>query len=146
MSQPDPSSPVLARLDRRGLLAAIGAFAIWGLLPLYLKLLHQAPVFQIMTHRVVWCCLFVFGWLGVRGTGLLGVVGLLIVPLLYVLTGQAAAERHGPALLVAAILGAAMAGLASGIVGAAAGWLANRSASKQVAIARAPAGRRRKFP
>lgn len=67
MSQPDPSSPVLARLDRRGLLAAIGAFAIWGLLPLYLKLLHQAPVFQIMTHRVVWCCLFVFGWLGVRG-------------------------------------------------------------------------------
>lgn len=67
MSQPDPSSPVLARLDRRGLLAAIGAFAIWGLLPLYLKLLHQAPVFQIMTHRVVWCCLFVFGWLGLRG-------------------------------------------------------------------------------
>lgn len=67
MSQPDPSSPVLTRLDRRGLLAAIGAFAIWGLLPLYLKLLHQAPVFQIMTHRVVWCCLFVFGWLGVRG-------------------------------------------------------------------------------
>lgn len=67
MSQPDPSSPLIARLDRRGLLAAIGAFAIWGLLPLYLKLLHQAPVFQIMTHRVVWCCLFVFGWLGVRG-------------------------------------------------------------------------------
>jgi FSR family fosmidomycin resistance protein-like MFS transporter len=31
------------------------------------------------------------GWLGVRGTALLGVVGLLIVPLLYVLTGQASA-------------------------------------------------------
>jgi len=54
-------------LDRRGLVAAVAAFATWGLLPLYLKLLHQAPVFQIMTHRVVWCCLFVFAWLGIRG-------------------------------------------------------------------------------
>jgi chloramphenicol-sensitive protein RarD len=67
MSQPVVSAVTPTRLDRRGLLAAIGAFATWGLLPLYLKLLQQAPVFQIMTHRVVWCCLFVFGWLGFRG-------------------------------------------------------------------------------
>jgi FSR family fosmidomycin resistance protein-like MFS transporter len=31
------------------------------------------------------------GWLGVRGTALLGLIGLLIVPLLYFLTGQAQA-------------------------------------------------------
>lgn len=65
MSQPAVS--VTPLVDRRGLFAAIAAFAIWGLLPLYLKLLAQAPVFQIMTHRVVWCCVFVFAWLGVRG-------------------------------------------------------------------------------
>jgi len=52
---------------RRGLLAAIGAFFIWGLLPLYLKQLHDTPAVQIMAHRVVWACLFVFGYLAVRG-------------------------------------------------------------------------------
>lgn len=53
--------------DRRGFSAAVAAFSIWGLLPLYLKLLHQAPVLQIMTHRVAWCCLFVLAWLAARG-------------------------------------------------------------------------------
>jgi chloramphenicol-sensitive protein RarD len=53
--------------DRRGFFAAVAAFSMWGMLPLYLKLLHQAPVLQIMTHRVSWCCLFVFAWLAVRG-------------------------------------------------------------------------------
>lgn len=52
---------------RRGLLAAIGAFFIWGLLPLYLKQLHDTPSVQIMAHRVVWACLFVFGYLAIRG-------------------------------------------------------------------------------
>ncbi|MDB5968853.1 MAG: Chloramphenicol-sensitive protein RarD [Hydrocarboniphaga sp.] len=68
MSQSQPvTATAITATDRRGLFSAIGAFAMWGLLPLYLKMLHQAPVFQIMTHRVAWCCLFVFGWLGVRG-------------------------------------------------------------------------------
>jgi chloramphenicol-sensitive protein RarD len=53
--------------DRRGLFAAIAAFATWGLLPLYLHLLAAVPVMQIMTQRVAWCCVFVFAWLMVRG-------------------------------------------------------------------------------
>lgn len=52
---------------RRGLFAAIGAFFIWGLLPLYLKQLHDTPPVQIMAHRVVWACLFVFGYLAFKG-------------------------------------------------------------------------------
>lgn len=52
---------------RRGFIAALGAFFIWGLLPLYLKLLQAAPATQIMAHRVVWCCLLVFIWLALRG-------------------------------------------------------------------------------
>jgi hypothetical protein len=74
------------------------------------------------------------------------VLAILISMTPYVLTGQAVVNQHGPALLIAVILGANMAGLVSGVVGAAAGWLAHRSASRQVAVARAPAGRRRKFP
>lgn len=50
-----------------GLAAAVGAFAIWGLLPLYLKALAGVPALQIMCHRVVWCCVVVFAWLAMRG-------------------------------------------------------------------------------
>jgi chloramphenicol-sensitive protein RarD len=50
-----------------GLAAAIGAFVIWGLFPLYLRPLAEVPTLQIMAHRIVWCCLLVFAWLGLRG-------------------------------------------------------------------------------
>jgi len=40
---------------------------MWGLLPLYLKPMAEVPALQIMAHRVLWCCLLVFGWLAVRG-------------------------------------------------------------------------------
>jgi chloramphenicol-sensitive protein RarD len=52
---------------RRGYFALAGAFGIWGLLPLYLKPLHAVPPVQIMSHRLVWCSVFVAAWLGVRG-------------------------------------------------------------------------------
>ena len=54
------------RIDGRGLAAAATAFFIWGLLPLYLKLLQSVPVLQITAHRLVWGCVFAFVWLGVR--------------------------------------------------------------------------------
>ena len=50
-----------------GLAAAVGAFVMWGLFPLYLKPMAEVPALQIMAHRIVWCCLLVFGWLAVRG-------------------------------------------------------------------------------
>lgn len=52
---------------RTGLLAAICAFLIWGLLPLYLRPLHAVPAIQIMAHRIVWCCAFVVAWMVWRG-------------------------------------------------------------------------------
>jgi chloramphenicol-sensitive protein RarD len=52
---------------RSGLAAAISAFAIWGVFPLYLKPLAGVPVLQVMSHRIVWCCLVVFAWLALRG-------------------------------------------------------------------------------
>lgn len=51
---------------REGLLAAVGAYLLWGLFPIYWRLLREVPPMQIMAHRVLWCCLFVFAYLGLR--------------------------------------------------------------------------------
>ena len=51
---------------RQGLFAAAGAYFIWGLFPLYWKLLAPVPALQIMAHRIVWCALFVALWLTLR--------------------------------------------------------------------------------
>jgi chloramphenicol-sensitive protein RarD len=37
---------------------------IWGLFPLYLRPLIDVPALEILAHRIVWCLLFVFAWLG----------------------------------------------------------------------------------
>ncbi len=50
-----------------GIGATAGAFAIWGVFPLYIKAMQSVSTLQIMAHRVVWCCALVMGWLVVRG-------------------------------------------------------------------------------
>jgi chloramphenicol-sensitive protein RarD len=68
MRGPDTSTPAAPRpSDRSGLAAAVGAFLIWGLFPLYLKPLSDVPALQILAHRIAWCCLLVFAWLAWRG-------------------------------------------------------------------------------
>jgi uncharacterized membrane protein len=52
------------RLDRTGVAATVGAFVVWGLFPLYWRLLAQVPSMQIIAHRIVWSALLVAGWLG----------------------------------------------------------------------------------
>lgn len=39
---------------RNGLFAAIGAYALWGVLPLYFKLLGETSPTVILAHRIVW--------------------------------------------------------------------------------------------
>ena len=39
---------------KKGVLFALIGYTIWGFFPLFFKLLHEAPAFQIMAHRVVW--------------------------------------------------------------------------------------------
>lgn len=51
------------RIDRRGLWMAVGAFVIWGVMPLYWHLLKSVPSLQIIFHRIVWSTVFVAGWL-----------------------------------------------------------------------------------
>src|SRR3982074_1983266 len=53
----------LAREDRSGLLAALAAFATWGLIPVYWKLLSNRPALEILAHRFVWTTVFLIGLL-----------------------------------------------------------------------------------
>lgn len=45
-------------IERRGLALAIGAYGIWGVLPLYFHVLASVPALQILSHRIVWSVLF----------------------------------------------------------------------------------------
>lgn len=63
---PAPASPATPR-QSGGLVAAIGAFTIWGVLPLYMRPLAELSALEIMAHRIVWSCLLVFAWLAWRG-------------------------------------------------------------------------------
>lgn len=64
---PNPSTDAAAPADRAGLLAAVAAFTIWGVLPLYLRPLQALPALEILSHRIVWSCALVFAWLALRG-------------------------------------------------------------------------------
>jgi chloramphenicol-sensitive protein RarD len=42
----------------KGALFAIGAYVLWGLLPLFWKILEDVPAFQILCHRISWSLVF----------------------------------------------------------------------------------------
>ncbi len=42
---------------RRGYILGLTAYVIWGLFPLYFKLLEQIPALEIVVHRVLWSAL-----------------------------------------------------------------------------------------
>ena len=44
--------------EGQGILLAGGAYFVWGLVPLYWKLLEDVSPWQITMHRIVWCALF----------------------------------------------------------------------------------------
>jgi len=43
----------------RGILYAISAYALWGVLPLYWKALQQVPAGEILANRILWSFVFV---------------------------------------------------------------------------------------
>ena len=38
----------------RGVVAALAAYTMWGLLPVYWKALHAVPMLELLAHRAVW--------------------------------------------------------------------------------------------
>jgi len=60
--------------SRSGALFALGAYGLWGIVPIYWKKLGGIPAAEIVAHRVVWSVLFVaIGLALVRGFGSVGV-------------------------------------------------------------------------
>ncbi|HEY4531016.1 MAG TPA: EamA family transporter RarD [Luteimonas sp.] len=58
-----------------GLWMAVGAFVLWGLMPLYWHLLKHVPSLQVVAHRALWSALLVAAFLTLtRGRGWLGAV------------------------------------------------------------------------
>ncbi|HTQ14176.1 MAG TPA: EamA family transporter RarD [Rhizomicrobium sp.] len=54
---PDSPSPS-ARDDASGILLAGFAYAFWGVMPVYWRLLASVPPFELTVHRIFWCALF----------------------------------------------------------------------------------------
>ncbi|PLX77193.1 MAG: EamA family transporter RarD [Azoarcus sp.] len=52
-----PPAEAAAEL-RRGTLAALLAFTIWGLMPLYFRAVGEVQPFEIVAHRVLWSLVF----------------------------------------------------------------------------------------
>ncbi|WP_025897592.1 EamA family transporter RarD [Sneathiella glossodoripedis] len=46
--------------QKKGLLAALGAFGLWGVFPLYFKAIGHIPVFEVLANRIVWSLVLVF--------------------------------------------------------------------------------------
>src|SRR3982751_704715 len=96
MNAPEPPETVRIRQahqhSRRGFLFGLAAYALWGVLPIYFKLLRGIPAVDIVAHRVLWSLpflslliLFERGWDKVRAAiceprtlGVLALTALLI--------------------------------------------------------------------
>lgn len=77
-------------LDRRGVLAAAGAYTIWGLFPAFWPLLAPAVPIEVLAHRIGWTAILMAGvltlmrgWaelrtLSARGWAMTTAAGLLI--------------------------------------------------------------------
>ena len=50
----------------KGILSAGAAFTLWGVFPVYLRLLKQVPAPEILSHRVVWSVVLLLVILAVR--------------------------------------------------------------------------------
>jgi chloramphenicol-sensitive protein RarD len=50
-----PAQTILAkRRSRIGVAAGLGAFLIWGFVPIYFKAIGHVPALEVLAHRVVW--------------------------------------------------------------------------------------------
>jgi chloramphenicol-sensitive protein RarD len=61
----NPTQPAATPENTRlGILAGVGAYAIWGLVPIFFKQMVDVPAVEIIAHRVVWAMLLMTALLG----------------------------------------------------------------------------------
>lgn len=53
--------------EAAGILYGGLAYAVWGIIPAYWRLLGDVPPFEITMHRILWCSIFVVGVTAWRG-------------------------------------------------------------------------------
>lgn len=70
-----PQRPRVER-DRSGVMAALAAFFLWGILPVFWKLLEFLPAGSIVAQRTLWSLCLLFGILLWRGGGRALLAGL----------------------------------------------------------------------
>jgi chloramphenicol-sensitive protein RarD len=51
---------------KAGVIFALAAYGMWGIAPLYFKLLTQVPALEILMHRIVWSVLVLIGLVYLR--------------------------------------------------------------------------------
>lgn len=53
---------VVSGTSSRGLTHGIAAYSLWGLFPLYWKMLTHVPALEVLAHRIVWSCVLLAGY------------------------------------------------------------------------------------
>lgn len=51
---------------RQGVWLAVGAYGLWGVLPVYWKALQRVPAPEILAHRIIWSLAFLLALVGAR--------------------------------------------------------------------------------
>lgn len=70
-ARPDPGAA--ARRAATGVACSVGAYALWGVFPIYFKAVADVPALEVLAHRIVWSVLLVAGLLSLqRGWRLVG--------------------------------------------------------------------------
>jgi len=53
---------------RAGVLYGIGAYGLWGVLPLYFKAVKHVPALEVLCHRILWSLVLLLGLAWLRGS------------------------------------------------------------------------------
>lgn len=51
---------------RKGILAAVAAYSLWGLFPIYWKWLEAVPALEILSHRITWSLILLTAILAIK--------------------------------------------------------------------------------
>ena len=89
---PRPEPQATEQHSRAGLALGLAAYGLWGVLPIYFKLIEVVPAVEIVAHRILWSLPFLAilitffkGWANVRAAlGRPQTVGVLVVTALLI--------------------------------------------------------------
>ncbi|HSO43692.1 MAG TPA: hypothetical protein VLR47_12785, partial [Rhodospirillales bacterium] len=60
------SRDALAARAATGVACSIGAYALWGVFPIYFKAVAEVPALEVLAHRIVWSVVLVAGLLSLQ--------------------------------------------------------------------------------